>query len=93
MSNKLSASHFRFKNLEEAKNWNSDIETWHPISEINYNKSGAEIATPDFAWVNYDSKDDNLEFSNRQRFYCNECEEELVYNKGDLCDSCDSVEE
>lgn len=57
-------THFRFKNEDEAKEWNRTTKDWIPISDIQTQGSdnSVEISTASFAWVYYDREKKNLEF-------------------------------
>lgn len=56
----LIPTHFRFLYPKEAKNWDSDTKTWWEIEEINI--SSMELSSTEFAWVNIDLGNPNLEF-------------------------------
>jgi hypothetical protein len=55
---KMIPTSLRFKTTKEAKHWNTDTKTWHPIEEIHNTGDGRfDISTNSFAWVSFDLKD------------------------------------
>lgn len=84
-------THFRFLKKKEAKEQGHTINDWIPIEEINdFSSEFPQIAALSFAWITFNRKKPNLEFSIRPIYKCRVCEEEPVEKEGEVCESCEN---
>ena len=81
-------THFRFKERSEANEWDRTTKDWIPIEEIHFREDQYSISAINFAWVYYDPAKPNLEFAIMPYFKCKGCNESIVEDPDDLCESC-----